>query len=114
MPRPRGLTNAQWKAGVDRRVAVTNDRRNRLNVKKASDMAAAQEETSRAGMANERQLLPPQQAGQYPQGAWGSKQSVASPANLSLPVWGFAPSPDYANDDALGGFNPNITFRMAL
>ena len=79
MPRPPGLTNAQWKADVDRRAAVTTDRRNRLNTKKATDAVAEQEEASRAGMVN----LPPQPAGQYPQGAWGSQQSVASPANFS-------------------------------
>ena len=44
MPRPPGLTNAQWKADVDRRAAVTTDRRNRLNMKKARDATAEQEE----------------------------------------------------------------------
>ncbi|KAE8789641.1 hypothetical protein D1007_36140 [Hordeum vulgare] len=65
MPRPPGLTNAQWKADVGRRAAVTNDRRNRLNMKKTRNVMAEQDELSRAAMANEGQILPPQQIGQY-------------------------------------------------
>jgi len=38
--KPPGMSNAHWKAEVQRREAVTTDRRNRLNAKKARDRAA--------------------------------------------------------------------------
>ena len=51
--KPPGMSNADWKAEVQRREAVTTDRRNRLNAKKDWDVAAAAEaeqaEASRAG-----------------------------------------------------------------
>ncbi|KAE8785736.1 putative methionyl-tRNA synthetase [Hordeum vulgare] len=67
-------------------------------------------------MANERPIFPPQHADPFPHDAWSSQQSVALPANFPSPNfpslgWGYAPSSlDYADDDALGGFNPNTTF----
>ncbi|KAE8805029.1 hypothetical protein D1007_19052 [Hordeum vulgare] len=101
--------NAEWKADIDRRVVVTANRRNMLNMKRARDEAAGQEEASHAaGMAN----IPPhhQQVGQYLQGTWGSQQSVPSPTDLLPPLWGYAPLVEYVNGDVLSSFNPNITF----
>jgi hypothetical protein len=106
MARPPGVSKAEWRADVQRREAVTADRRNRLIAKRARDTAAAAAaEASRAGMMN----LPPDHC---PQAAWGSQASVASPVNLSPPPpqWGYTPSPGYSDGDAHGGFNPNITF----
>ncbi|KAE8795578.1 putative methionyl-tRNA synthetase [Hordeum vulgare] len=109
MARPSDVSNAVWNADVQRREAVTTDRRNRLIAKKARDMTAAavadQGEVPRAGMMD-----PPNH---YPQAVWGSQQRVTSSTNFSLslpPSWGYTPSPGYSNGDALGGFNPNITF----
>ncbi|KAE8786598.1 hypothetical protein D1007_39584 [Hordeum vulgare] len=82
MARPPGLTNNQ--------LAATTDRQNRLNMKRVRDAAARQEEASRVGMAN---LPPNQQADQYPQGAWGSQQSVALPDNFSPSLLGTRPRP---------------------
>ena len=39
--KPPGMSNADWKAEVQRREAVTTDRRNRLNAKKAWGRAMA-------------------------------------------------------------------------
>ncbi|XBH66423.1 hypothetical protein VPH35_094931 [Triticum aestivum] len=105
--KPPGMPNAEWRAEVQRREAVTADRRNRAIAKKARDNAAraaaaaadqAEAEASRAGMMN-----PPGSHAQY--APWG-QQSVGSP---SPQPWG-SPSPSYADGDAHGGFNPNVTF----
>ncbi|KAE8766336.1 hypothetical protein D1007_62457 [Hordeum vulgare] len=80
------------------------------------DAVAGQEASSRSSMANEWSMFPPLQADPFPQGVWGSHQSVASPANFTSPnflssVWGYAPSPlEYVDDDALSSFNPKTTF----
>ncbi|CAM0906061.1 unnamed protein product [Alopecurus aequalis] len=51
-------------------------------------------------------------AGQYLQGMWPSHQSVASLSNYSPPVWRYSTSPDYADGDPHGGFNPNTAFPL--
>ncbi|KAE8812290.1 putative methionyl-tRNA synthetase [Hordeum vulgare] len=89
-PNEKKLRNAQWKADIDCWAAVTTNRRNTLNMQKARDVAAEQEEASRAGMAN----LPPQHVGQCPQGVWGSQHRVASSANFSPPLWAVGGRPD--------------------
>nr|XP_020151135.1 uncharacterized protein LOC109736322 [Aegilops tauschii subsp. strangulata] len=104
--KPPGMSNAEWRAEVQRREAVTADRRNRAIAKKARDnaaraaaaAAAAEAEATRTGMMN-----PPGSHAQY--APWG-QQGVGSP--LPQP-WG-SPSPGYADGDAHGGFNPNVTF----
>nr|XP_020184953.1 uncharacterized protein LOC109770635 [Aegilops tauschii subsp. strangulata] len=107
--KPPGMPNAEWRVEVRRREAVTADRRNRAIAKKACDNATraaaaaasadqAEAEATRAGMMN-----PPGSHAQY--ALWG-QQSVGSP---SPQPWG-SPSPSYADGDALGGFNPNVTF----
>ncbi|KAI5014703.1 hypothetical protein ZWY2020_056093 [Hordeum vulgare] len=101
-----GLHECVVKVDVDRQEAVTADRRNRLIMKRATDAVTEQE----------RPIFPSQQEGPFPQDAWGSHQSVASLANFSspnfpLPAWGYAPSlPEYADGDALDGFNLNSIF----
>nr|XP_020174565.1 uncharacterized protein LOC109760142 [Aegilops tauschii subsp. strangulata] len=103
------MPNAEWRAEVQRREAVTADWWNRAIAKKARDNAAraaaaaasadqAEAEATRAGMMN-----PPGSHAQY--APWG-QQSVGSP---SPQPWG-SPSPSYADGDAHGGFNPNVTF----
>ena len=65
LSKPPGMFNTDWKAKVQRREAVTTDRWNRANTKKArdraalaaavaeqADRAAEQAEASRAGMMN--------------------------------------------------------------
>nr|XP_020163102.1 uncharacterized protein LOC109748488 [Aegilops tauschii subsp. strangulata] len=106
------MTNAEWKADVERREAVTANRHNRAKKarEKAAHAAAAaaaehaaaeQAEAARAAMMN-----PPG----HPYAAW-SQQSVGSPAGFSSsPHPWSTPSPGYADGDAHGGFNPNITF----
>ncbi|KAE8818648.1 putative methionyl-tRNA synthetase [Hordeum vulgare] len=104
MPRPAGISDAEWKAEVQRRESVTTDRRRRLNAKKIKDAAAVnEEEVSRAGMMNPR--------GRRPQAALTGLQGVA-PATLSptMPPKGYVPSRGYYDGDAQGGFNPNTTF----
>nr|XP_045086279.1 uncharacterized protein LOC109751380 [Aegilops tauschii subsp. strangulata] len=104
--KPPGMSNAEWRAEVQRWEAVTADRRNRAIAKKARDNAArtaadaasAEAEATRAGMMN----LPGSHAQYAP---WG-QQGVGSP---SPQPWG-SPSPGYANGDAHGEFNPNVTF----
>nr|XP_045088732.1 uncharacterized protein LOC123497030 [Aegilops tauschii subsp. strangulata] len=104
--KPPGMSNAEWRAEVQRREAVTADRRNRAIAKKARDNAAraaaaaasAEAEATRAGMMN-----PPGSHALY--APWG-QQGVGSP---SPQPWG-SPSPGYADGDAHGGFNPNVTF----
>ncbi|XBI10874.1 hypothetical protein VPH35_138039 [Triticum aestivum] len=102
------MTNAEWRAEVQRREAVTADRRNRAIAKKARDNAAraaaasadqAEAEATRAGMMN-----PPGSHAQY--APWG-QQGVGSP---SPQPWGCMPLPGYADGDAHGGFNLNVTF----
>ena len=102
------MSNTEWKADVERREAVTADRRNRAKKarEKAAHVAAAaaakQAEAARAAMMN-----PP---GGHSYAAW-SQQSVGSPAGFSSsPHPWSTPSQGYANGDAHGGFNPNITF----
>ncbi|XBI53787.1 hypothetical protein VPH35_035951 [Triticum aestivum] len=106
--KPPGMTNAEWRAEVQRREAVTADRRNRAIAKKARDNVAraaaasadqAEAEATRAGMRN-----PPSSHVQH--APWGG---VGSP---SPQPWGCTPSPGYADGDAHGGFNPNVTFPM--
>lgn len=94
--KPSDMSNADWKAEVQRWDAVTIDRRNRANAKRAPDMVASaalamvehvdQTETSRAGMMN----LP---GGQGPYVSW-SQQSVGSSAGFppSPQPWGCTPS----------------------
>ena len=104
--KPPGMSNVEWMAEVQRREAVTADRRNRAITKKARDNAACaaaaasadqtEAEATRAGMMN-----PPESHAQY--APWG-QQGVGSPQ-----PWG-SPSPGYADGDAHGGFNPNVTF----
>ncbi|KAE8808581.1 hypothetical protein D1007_14970 [Hordeum vulgare] len=69
MPRPAGVSDAKWKADVQRREAVTTDWRRRLDAEKIRDAEAAaaaasvdQEEVSHEGMMN-----PP---GRNTQAAW--------------------------------------------
>ncbi|XBH56632.1 hypothetical protein VPH35_078415 [Triticum aestivum] len=109
--KPPGMTNAEWRAEVQRREAVTADRRNRAIAKKARDNAACaaaadqdEAEATRVGMMN-----PPGGHAQY--APW-SQQSVGSPSGFSsLPQpWGCTLSLGYADGDAHGGFNPNVTF----
>ncbi|XBH70195.1 hypothetical protein VPH35_097910 [Triticum aestivum] len=116
--KPPDMSNTDWRAEVQRREAVTTDRRNRTNAKKARDRAALaatavaeqaersaeQAEAARAGMMN-----PP--GGHGPYASW-SQQSVGSPSGFSSSPqpWGCRPSPGYADGDAHDGFNPNITF----
>lgn len=106
------MTNAEWKADVERQEAVTADRRNRAKKarEKAAYVAAAvaaervaeQAEVARAAMAN-----PPDG---HPYAAW-SQQSVGSPAGFSSSPHPWSTLlPGYADGDAHGGFNPNITF----
>ena len=105
MPRPAGVSDAEWKAEVQRRESVTTDRRRRLNAKKIKDAAAVdEEEVSRAGMMN------PLDRNQ--QTTWRGRHGVASPTNLSplMPPWGYESSPGYSGGDVHGGFNPNTTF----
>ncbi|CAM0870831.1 unnamed protein product [Alopecurus aequalis] len=114
MPRPAGFTNAEWKADVERRSVVSSGRAKRGEAKKKRDAAAEEEEASRAIMANDRQQPRPPHASQYAQGVWvASQQSVVSPAPTSFSplVWNYSSSPDYADGDALGGFNPNTAFQ---
>ncbi|XP_073357368.1 uncharacterized protein [Aegilops tauschii subsp. strangulata] len=108
LSKPPGMTNAEWRAEVQRREAVTANRRNRAITKKARDNAAraaavsadqAEAEATRVGMRN-----PPGSHAQY--APWG-QQGVGSP---SPQPWGCTPSPGYADGDAHGGFNPNVTF----
>ncbi|KAE8766678.1 putative methionyl-tRNA synthetase [Hordeum vulgare] len=109
MPRPTGVSDAEWGTYVQRREAVTTDWRRRLDAKKtrdATEAAAAvvdEEEVSRAGMMNMR--------GRNPQAACRGRQGVPS-ATISptMPPWGYVPSPGYYDGDAHGGFNPNTTF----
>ncbi|XP_020147238.1 uncharacterized protein [Aegilops tauschii subsp. strangulata] len=112
LSKPPGITNAEWKADVEHREAVTVDRRNRAKkarekaahaaaVAAAEHAAAEQAEAARAAMMN-----PPG----HPYAAW-SQQSVGSPAGFSSsPHPWSTPSPGYADGDTHGGFNPNITF----
>ena len=101
------MSNAEWRAEVQRREAVTADRQNKAIAKKARDNAAraaaaassadqAEAEATRAGMMN-----PLGSHAQY--APWG-QQGVGSPQ-----PWG-SPSSGYADEDAHGGFNPNVTF----
>ena len=105
--KPPGMTNAEWRAEVQRREAVTADRQNRAIAKKARDNLAraavaaasadqAEAEATRAGMMN-----PPGSHAQY--APWG-QQGVGSPQ-----PWG-SPSPGYTEGDAHSEFNPNVTF----
>ncbi|XP_020200798.1 uncharacterized protein [Aegilops tauschii subsp. strangulata] len=96
------MSNAEWKADVERREAVIADKRNRAKKAREKAAAAEQAEAARAAMMN-----PP---GGHPYAAW-SQQSVGSPAGFSSSPhpWSTS-SPDYADGDAHGGFNPNITF----
>nr|XP_045086383.1 proline-rich protein 36-like [Aegilops tauschii subsp. strangulata] len=109
--KPPGMTNADWRVEVQRREAITTDRRNRALAKKARDNAAhaaagaaataasadqAEAEATRAGMMN-----PP--GNHAPYAPWG-QQGVGSP---TLQPWR---SPGYADGDVHGGFNPNVTF----
>ncbi|CAM0879536.1 unnamed protein product [Alopecurus aequalis] len=113
-PRQPGFTNAEWKADIDRRSVVSGRRAMRGEAKKKRGVAAAEEEASRAIMANDRHQPMPPHASQYAQGVWAaSQQSVVSPApaSFSPPVWNYSSSPDYADGDALGGFNPNTAFQ---
>ncbi|KAE8767398.1 hypothetical protein D1007_61249 [Hordeum vulgare] len=56
MPKPAGILDAEWRADVQHREAVTTDRRRSLDSKKIRDTVAAvavhQEEVSHAGMMN--------------------------------------------------------------
>ncbi|XBI26317.1 hypothetical protein VPH35_051063 [Triticum aestivum] len=88
--KPPGL----WRVEVQRREVVTADRRNRRIAKKARDNAA------RAAAASSSAEAPVvSHAHQY--APWG-QQGAGSP-------WGSS-SPGYADGDAHGGFNPNVTF----
>ncbi|KAE8767283.1 hypothetical protein D1007_61389 [Hordeum vulgare] len=110
MPRSAGVSDAEGRANVQRREAVTIDRRKRLNAKKIRDAEAAatgvsaaavdQEEVSRAGMMN-----PP---GHNSQDAWRSLQGVA-PATHSTTMspWGYAHLLRYFDDDLHDDINPN-------
>ncbi|KAE8786206.1 hypothetical protein D1007_39991 [Hordeum vulgare] len=84
MARPAGISDAEWRADVQLREAVTTDRRRRLDAKKIMDatVTVVDEEVSCTGMMN-----PP---GRNPQAAWRGRQGVASSANLSplMPPWG--------------------------
>ncbi|KAE8799104.1 putative methionyl-tRNA synthetase [Hordeum vulgare] len=110
MPRLAGVSDAEWRADVQRWEAVTIDRRRRFDAKRMMDAAEAavaaavdKEEASRAGMVN-----PP---GRNPHATWRGRQVVA-PATFSpsMPPWWYVPSPRYSDGDAYGGFNPNNTF----
>ncbi|XBJ10026.1 hypothetical protein VPH35_014983 [Triticum aestivum] len=78
--KPPGMSNAEWRAEVQRREVVTADRRNRAIAKKACDNAAraaaaaasAEAEATRMGMMN-----PPGSHAQY--APWG-QQGVGSPS----------------------------------
>nr|XP_020192195.1 uncharacterized protein LOC109778056 [Aegilops tauschii subsp. strangulata] len=115
--KPPGMSNADWMTEVRRRKAVTTDQTDGTGstprglgtgrvaaaaVAEQADRAAEQAEASRAGMMNPAD-------GHGPRAPW-SQQSVGSPAGFSASSWGCALSPGYADDDAHGGFNPNITF----
>nr|XP_020181262.1 vegetative cell wall protein gp1-like [Aegilops tauschii subsp. strangulata] len=114
--KPPGMSNADSRAEVQRREAVTIDRRNRANAKKARDSAALAAAAYQAELSAEQaeaacvgMMNPPGGHAQY--APW-SQQSVGSPAGFSSSPqpWGCTPSPGYADGDAYGGFNPNITF----
>ena len=96
--KPPGLSNAEWRVEVQWREAVTADRRNRAIAKKArgnaARAAASSSSVDQAGMNS-----PVVSHAQY--APWG-QQAVGSP-------WGSS-SPGYADGDAHGGFNPNVTF----
>nr|XP_045089301.1 uncharacterized protein LOC109734644 [Aegilops tauschii subsp. strangulata] len=100
------MPNAEWRAEVPRREAVTADRRNRAIAKKARDnaaratAAAASADQAEAEATRARMMNPPGSHAQY--APWG-QQSVGSP---SPQPWG-SPSPGYADGDAHGRFNPN-------
>ncbi|KAE8774458.1 D-2-hydroxyglutarate dehydrogenase, mitochondrial [Hordeum vulgare] len=112
MPRSAGVSDAEWRADVQRPEAVTTDRQRGLDAKRINDteatVAAAaamvdQEEVSRAGMMN-----PP---GRNSQAAWRGLQGVAPATHSStMSPWGYAHSPGYSDGDVHGGFNPNTTF----
>ena len=113
LSKPPGMTNAEWKADVERREAVTADRRNRAKKARekaahAAAMATVEHAAEQAEAARAAMMNPP---GGHPYAAW-SQQSVGSPAGFSSSPqpWGCTPSPGYADGDAHGGFNPNITF----
>ncbi|XP_048565776.1 uncharacterized protein LOC125545785 [Triticum urartu] len=97
--KPPGMSSAEWRVEVQRRDAVTTDRRNRAIAKKARDnaarAAASSSSVDHAGMMNPSAVSHAQYA------PWG-QQGVGSP-------WGSS-SPGYADGDAHGGFNPNVTF----
>ena len=96
--KPPGLSNAEWRVEVQRRDAVTADRRNRAIAKKARDNAARAAASSSS--VDQAGMNPPVVShAQY--APWG-QQGAGSP-------WGSS-SPGYADGDAHGGFNPNVTF----
>ena len=74
-----------------------------VSVAEQAERSAEQAEAARVGMMN-----PP--GGHAPYAPW-SQQSVGSPAGFSSSPhpWSTS-SPGYADGDAHGGFNPNITF----
>ncbi|CAM0885606.1 unnamed protein product [Alopecurus aequalis] len=111
-PRPPDFTHAEWKADVERMKVVSGEHAKRGVAKKKRDTAVAEEDASHAVMANDRQQPRPPHASHYAQGVWASsQQSVVSPASFSPQVWTYSSSPDYADGDALGGFNPNTAFQ---
>ncbi|XP_073362479.1 uncharacterized protein [Aegilops tauschii subsp. strangulata] len=95
------MSNADWRAEVQRREAVTTDRRNGANAKKARDSAARLAAAAAA-----------EQAERSAEQAEAARQSVGSLAGFSSSPqpWGCTPSPGYTDGDAPGGFNPNVTF----
>ena len=86
---------------VQRCDAVTADRRNRAIAKKAQDNAARAAAAASSSADHAGTMNPPGSHAQY--APWG-QQSVGSPQ-----PWGSS-SPGYADGDAHGGFNPNVTF----
>nr|XP_020174313.1 actin cytoskeleton-regulatory complex protein PAN1-like [Aegilops tauschii subsp. strangulata] len=92
--KPPDMSNADWRAEVQRREAVTTDRRNRANAKKARDSAAL----AAAAAADQAER--------------SAEQAEAARLGMMNPSGGhaqYAPW-SYADGGAHGGFNPNITF----
>ena len=115
--KPPGMTNADWKAEVQRREAVTADRRNRAKKARERAALAAMEEAEQAERSAEQaeaarvgMMNPP--GGHGPHVPW-SQQSVGSSAGFSSSThpWGCVPSPGYTDGDAHGEFNPNVTIQ---
>ncbi|KAE8781712.1 Malonyl-coenzymeanthocyanin 3-O-glucoside-6''-O-malonyltransferase [Hordeum vulgare] len=101
-----GISDAQWRADVQCREAVTTVQWIKLDAKRVRDATIVatidRAEASQAGIMN-----PP---GRNPHAVW-SHQANLSP---TMSPWGYAPSRGYSDGDAHGGYNPNTTFLHGM